>query len=120
MAGVDVVVVLASVVALAGYVATYVVAARAVGVDAPFATLLPLVLAVLVVAGTPLNLAGWGPREGMAVWMFTAAGLGAGAGLAAAVAYGAIVLVANLPGVVVLLTARDALPAEPVRERVHA
>ena len=113
-------VVLASVVALAGYVATYVVAARAVGVDAPLATLLPLVLAVLVVAGTPLNLAGWGPREGMAVWMFTAAGLGAGAGLAAAVAYGAIVLVANLPGVVVLLTARDALPAEPVRERVHA
>ena len=113
-------VVLASVVALAGYVATYVVAARAVGVDAPFATLLPLVLAVLVVAGTPLNLAGWGPREGMAVWVFAAAGLGAGAGLATAVAYGAIVLVANLPGVVVLLTARDALPAEPVRERVHA
>ena len=67
-----------------------------------------------------VNLAGWGPREGMAVWVFAAAGLGAGAGLATAVAYGAIVLVANLPGVVVLLTARDALPAEPVRERVHA
>ena len=113
-------VVLASVVALAGYVATYVVAARAVGVDAPFATLVPLVLAVLVVAGTPLTLAGGGPREGMAVWVFAAAGLGAGAGLATAVAYGAIVLVANLPGVVVLLTARDALRAEPVRERVHA
>lgn len=96
-------IVAASVVALAGYVATYVVVARAVGVDAPLATLLPIVLAVLVVAGMPLNLAGWGPREGMAAWVFAAAGLGAGTGLATAVAYGAIVLLANLPGAVVLL-----------------
>lgn len=113
-------VVLASVVALAGHVATYVAAARAVGVDAPLATLLPLVVTVLVAAGAPINVAGWGPREGMAVWAFAAAGIGAGAGLATAVAYGAIVLVANLPGVVVLLAARDAVPAGTLPERVHA
>lgn len=101
-------VVLASVVALTGYAATYVLAARAVGVDAPLTTLLPLVVGVLVVAGIPLNLAGWGPREGMAASSFAAAGLGAGTGVATAVAYGAVVLVANLPGVVVLLAARDA------------
>lgn len=100
-------VVAASVVALAGYVTTYVLAARAVGVDAPVTTLVPLALAVLVVAGVPLNLAGWGPREGMAVWAFAAAGLGAGPGLATAVAYGAVVLVANLPGALVLVGARD-------------
>jgi uncharacterized membrane protein YbhN (UPF0104 family) len=115
-------IVVASVVALGGYVATYVLAARAVGVDAPLATLLPIVLAVLVVAGVPLNLAGWGPREGMAAWAFAAAGLGAGTGVATAVAYGAIVLVANLPGVVVLL--RDALRRPAARleegEKVHA
>lgn len=115
-------IVIASTMALAGYVATYVVAARAVGVDAPLATLLPIVVAVLVVAGVPLNLAGWGPREGMAAWLFAAAGLGAGTGVATAVAYGAIVLVANLPGAVVLL--RDALrrPVAPVPEgeKVHA
>jgi hypothetical protein len=75
----------------------------------------------LVVAGVPLNLAGWGPREGMAAWAFAAAGLGAGAGVATAVAYGAIVLVANLPGAVVLVTARRSAPSVDVaQERVHA
>ena len=95
-------VVLASAAAVAGHVATYVVAARAVGVTTPLATLLPLAVLVLVAAGLPLNLAGWGPREGMAAWAFAAAGLGASQGVATAVAYGAMVFVANLPGAVFL------------------
>ena len=95
-------VVLASVLATAGHIATYVVAARAVGVTASTATLLPLALLVLVAAGLPTNVAGWGPREGVAAWIFGAAGLGAEQGVATAVAYGAIVTVASLPGVLVL------------------
>ncbi len=94
---------LASTVAVAGHVATYVVAARAVGVTTSLLTLLPLALLVLVAAGVPLNLAGWGPREGMAGWAFAAAGLGADRGVATAVAYGVLVFAANLPGAVVLL-----------------
>ena len=70
--------------------------------NSPVTTLVPLAMVVLVVAAVPVNLAGWGPREGMAAWVFAGAGLGAGTGVATAVAYGAIVLVANLPGVVVL------------------
>jgi len=104
-------VLVASLVALAGYAATYVVAARAVGVEAPVSTLLPLVLVVLVAAGLPLNLAGWGPREGMAAWAFAVAGLGAATGVATAVAYGTMVLVANLPGVVLVLATRG--PSTP-------
>jgi uncharacterized membrane protein YbhN (UPF0104 family) len=96
---------LASVVATACYVATYLLAARAVGVDAPLLTLVPLGVLVLVAAGLPLSFAGWGPREGAAAWVFAAAGLGLDRGVAAAVAYGALVLVANLPGAVVLLAA---------------
>jgi len=95
-------VVLASAAAVVGHIATYLVAARAVGVTTPLMTLLPLAVLVLVAAGLPLNLAGWGPREGMAAWAFAAAGLGASQGVATAVAYGAIVFVANLPGAVVL------------------
>jgi uncharacterized membrane protein YbhN (UPF0104 family) len=95
-------VVLCSTVAVAGYVATYLLAARAVGVTGSPQRLVPLVLLVLVAAGVPLNLAGWGPREGMAAWSFGAAGLGASEGVATAVAYGALVLVGALPGVVVL------------------
>lgn len=105
-------VVIASVLAVCGHVATFLVAARAVGVAIPLTTLLPLVLVVLVAAGLPLNLAGWGPREGMAAWTFAAAGLGAGQGVAAAVAYGAIVLVASLPGAVVLMTSGRARSPE--------
>ncbi len=96
-------VVLASSVTVAGLAATYVVAARAVGVTAPLATLVPLTMLVLLVAAVPANLAGWGPREGAAAWAFAAAGLGADQGIAASVAFGVLVLVASLPGAVVLL-----------------
>ena len=50
----------------------------------------------------------------MAAWAFAAAGLGAATGVATAVAYGAMVLVASLPGVVVLLAARSAVPGAHV------
>ena len=102
-------VVVASAIAVAGHLATFVVAARAVGVTAPVAALLPVALLVLLAAGLPVNLAGWGPREGMAAWSFAAAGLGVEQGVATAVAYGAITLVASLPGAVVLLV-RAAAP----------
>ena len=55
-------VVLASALAAAGHVATYLLAARAVGVTVSTATLVPLALLVLVAAGLPTNVAGWGPR----------------------------------------------------------
>lgn len=100
-------IVTASTLAVCGHVATLLLAARAVGVHASLSTLVPLVVLVLVAAGVPLNLAGWGPREGMAAWAFAASGLGAGAGVATAVAFGAMVFVAQLPGLVVLLVARD-------------
>ena len=49
------------------------------------------------------NIGGWGPREGVTAWAFSAAGLGAGRGAAIAIAYGVMVLAASLPGGVVLL-----------------
>jgi glycosyltransferase 2 family protein len=98
-------VVLASTVAVGFYFSTYLLAAHAVGVTTSAVTLLPVALLVFVAAGLPLSLAGWGPREGMAAWSFGAAGLGAEMGVATAVAFAAIVLVANLPGAAVLVVA---------------
>ena len=98
-------VVVASTVAAGVHLSTYLVAARAVGVAASPATLLPVAVLVLLAAGLPVNVAGWGPREGMAAWVFGATGIGADQGVATAVAYGAMVLVANLPGAVVLVVA---------------
>lgn len=113
-------IVVASVVIVAGHVATFVLAARTVGVRTPLVELLPLALVVLVVSAVPLNLAGWGPREGAAAWVFAAAGLGAAPGLATAVAFGAIGFVATLPGAALLLAGRarrrrpSAPPESPV------
>ena len=101
------VIVVASLAVVAGHVATFVVAARTVGVRLEVVELVPVALLVLVVGAVPLNLAGWGPREGAAAWAFAAAGLGAAQGLAVAVAYGTIVLVATLPGALLLLVGRS-------------
>jgi hypothetical protein len=96
----------ASCVVVTGHVATFLVAARDAGVTAPIPRLLPLALVVLVAMGLPLNVAGWGPREGAAAWAFGAAGLGAAQGVGTAVVYGIMVLVASLPGAVLLLVSR--------------
>ena len=103
-----------SMVVVAGHAATFVVATRAAGVTAPVTQLLPLALVVLMAMGLPLNIAGWGPREGAAAWAFGAAGLGAAGGVGTAVAYGVMALVASLPGAAVLAVARrERRPAGP-------
>ncbi|MEP9361601.1 lysylphosphatidylglycerol synthase domain-containing protein [Nocardioides sp. CN2-186] len=96
------VVVLTSLVAASGHVAVFLVAAWAVGTDASVTELVPLALVVMLAAAIPLNVAGWGPREGAAAWAFAGAGLGASQGATVAVAYGVLALVATLPGAVVL------------------
>jgi hypothetical protein len=101
---------------VAGHVATFVIAARAAGLTAPATTLLPVALLVLVASGVPTNIAGWGLREGAAGWAFAAAGLGAAAGVRAAVVYGVLALVATMPGAAVLLM--DALRRDRVRTTV--
>jgi hypothetical protein len=63
----------------------------------------------------PLNIGGWGPREGMAAWAFSAAGLGVSQGVAAATAYGVMGLVATLPGAALL--AADGLRRRRVPRR---
>ncbi len=59
----------ASVGAAAGYLALLLVAARAAGVDLPAREVLPLLVVVLFASSLPVNLAGWGPREGAAAWV---------------------------------------------------
>ena len=95
-------IVLASTVAVLGYAAMFLIAARTAGVTAPASRLLPLALLAILAMVLP-SIAGWGPREGATAWMFSAAGLGAGRGAATAVAYGVMVLAASLPGGLVLV-----------------
>jgi uncharacterized membrane protein YbhN (UPF0104 family) len=95
-------IVLASTLAVAGHAATFLIAARAAGTNAPPARMLPIV--VIAIAATVLpNIGGWGPREGVAAWVFGAAGLGVQRGVSTAVVYGIMMLVASLPGAGVLV-----------------
>ncbi|WP_310530271.1 lysylphosphatidylglycerol synthase transmembrane domain-containing protein, partial [Nocardioides sp.] len=112
-------VVLASAFAAAGHVVVFVVAARTAGVSAPLPELAALALVVLLVSAVPVGIAGWGPREGAAAWVFGAVGLGAAQGLTVAVVYGVMALVATLPGVAVAVR-RGAVPAAPrLEEAAH-
>jgi len=111
-------IVLASTLAVAGHLATFLIAARTAGAVASPARLLPLALLALVAMSVPTNIAGWGPREGVAAWAFGVAGLGAGLGVTTAVVFGVMVLVASLPGAGVLLV--DWLRRDPAPTSAEA
>lgn len=96
--------ILVTVANLAAYAAT----ARALGVDIPIGTLLPLIAPVLLVMMLPISVAGWGVREGAAALLWTATGLDVAQGVAVAVAFGLLFLVAALPGAFGLAGAREA------------
>jgi glycosyltransferase 2 family protein len=117
---------LASALVVVGHATTFMIAARTAGTTAPLSQMLPITLLVMMAMVLP-SVGGWGPREGVTAWAFAAAGLGAQRGVATAVVYGVMVLVASLPGAAVLLVAwfrRTRLPERnqpPLRERAaHA
>jgi uncharacterized membrane protein YbhN (UPF0104 family) len=113
-------VVVGSAVVFVGHAATFLVAARTAGVDAPLSRLLPLTLLAILAMVLP-SIGGWGPREGVTAWVFAAAGLGADRGAATAVVYGILVLAASLPGAIVLLVAwlpRRGASRTRTRERI--
>jgi glycosyltransferase 2 family protein len=114
-------VVLTSAVIVVGLAVTFLIAARTAGVTAPISRLLPLAMLALLAMVLP-SVAGWGPREGVTAWVFSAAGLGADRGAAAAVTYGVLVLAASLPGAIVLfvgwLPLRRFSRARPPRQGV--
>jgi glycosyltransferase 2 family protein len=114
---------LASTGAVAGHLLVFLLAAHVAGVDLSPRHVLPLAAVVLLAAAVPANVAGWGPREGVAAWAFATAGLGAATGVTTAVVYGVMALVATLPGAAVLLAGRRRVaPAvhAPLRAREEA
>lgn len=96
------VVVVASFVVIVVNVATFVIAARIVGIYASLASLVAIALLVVAAMSIPLSIAGWGPREGVAAWVFGAVGLGAAAGVTTSVVFGVMIFVGSLPGAAVL------------------
>jgi uncharacterized membrane protein YbhN (UPF0104 family) len=109
------------------HLAVLAVAVRSAGVTASPTVLLATGLVVLVGSAVPLNVAGWGPREGVAAWAFGVVGLGSAAGLTVSLVYGVLAAAATLPGALVLVgdlvarrRARGAVRVEPVRAPLEA
>ena len=95
-------VVLSALIAVLISVAFY-ACARATGTVLPVAalfTLIPLLLTAMLI---PFSVGGWGWREGAAAALFPLTGALPSAGVAAGIAYGAMMLVAALPAVVLLV-----------------
>jgi len=84
------------------HVALFVLVAHAVDQAAPVHVLVPVAVIVLIAAGIPLSVGGWGLREGAAAWAFAAAAAGASAGVAVSVTYGVVSLIAVMPGAALL------------------
>jgi len=78
-------------------------AARATGTVLPFPELLFAIPLILIAMLIPLSVAGWGYREGAAAVVFPMIGATAAEGVSASILFGAVVLVASLPGGAVLL-----------------
>ncbi len=95
--------VFASCVSTAAHAAVFIVALQSVGADVGATLVVPLTLTVLVGAAIPLNVAGWGPREGVTAAVFGLAGLSSADGLTVSVVFGVLSAVATVPGLVVLL-----------------
>jgi uncharacterized membrane protein YbhN (UPF0104 family) len=106
---------LASALVVVGHTTTFVIAARIAGCTAPLGELIALLMVIQIAAGIPLNIGGWGPREGAAAWAFAAAGLGAATGVTVSTLYAVLMLIAVTPGAGLLL--KDAVRRR--RDREH-
>lgn len=92
--------------------------ARATGTRIPasgWGTLIPLILSAMLI---PLSVGGWGWREGAAAAMFPLIGASANAGIAAGIAYGAVLLFAALPAGLILF-GWNALKALSIAKKSH-
>jgi uncharacterized membrane protein YbhN (UPF0104 family) len=95
-----------SLLVVATYLATWLLAALAVGSAVPAGLLLTIAAPVLVAMLLPVSVAGWGLREGAAAALGGVVGVGSGDGsvevVAISVAYGVLVLAGSLPGAVLI------------------
>ncbi len=91
-----------SLVAVAGCVGLFLVAARGAGVSASVGDLVVLAATALLVMAVPLSVGGWGPREAYLAAAFGLLGHHPADGLRTSVLYGVLALVSATPGFVVL------------------
>lgn len=81
--------------------------AAALGLDLSILSCLLLVPVVLTVTAVPISLAGWGVREGAAIFLFGLVGMEQHDALAISLCYGLLAAATSLPGGIVWLVTRE-------------
>ena len=81
--------------------------AAALGLDLSILSCLLLVPVVLTVTAVPISLAGWGVREGAAIFLFGLVGMAEHDALAISLCYGLLAAATSLPGGIVWLATRE-------------
>ncbi len=109
-------VVVASIVVVVCHVVTFGIATEAVGAHVPPLRLAAIALVVLLASSIPLNIGGWGLREGIAAWTFAVAGFGASAGVAASTLFGILAIIAVAPGLILTVASAVRLRRTPTPE----
>jgi uncharacterized membrane protein YbhN (UPF0104 family) len=92
-----------SILIVLSYLLVFAAGARGIGVDLPVPQLMMMALPVLLAMLIPVSVAGWGLREGAAGAVWLISGLPPEQGVAVAITYGLLVLLASLPGALVLV-----------------
>ena len=110
---------LSAVLLTASYVAVFVVAALAMGARTEIGMTALLAAPVLMAMLIPISWAGWGVREAAAAGIWALAGLPPTDGVLISTAYGALVLLASLPGGLLLLRPVLTPPSETPDRRGH-
>jgi len=84
------------------YTLVFALTARGLGIGLDFLLLMALAMPVLLAMLIPVTVAGWGFREAAAAGIWLSLGMNPEQGIAVALAYGLVILVASLPGLLVL------------------
>jgi uncharacterized membrane protein YbhN (UPF0104 family) len=92
-----------SILIVLSYLLVFAAGARGIGVELPILKLMMMALPALLAMLIPVSVAGWGLREGAAGAVWLISGLPAEQGVAVSITYGVLVLIASLPGALVLL-----------------
>lgn len=87
---------------------------RGMGISVSATNSLLFIPFVMLIAMLPLSFAGWGLREGAMVVAFGLAGVAADITLAVSIAFGLIILITSLPGLLLWLSGGAALPKKSI------
>jgi len=98
-------------------IAAYGLLGVALGFDINLLTFTLLVPLVSLIALIPISFAGWGTRELGAVWLFGLVGISKEDALAMSLAYGLLLIIAALPGVLFIIFEKNELRTKVLVDR---